>query len=116
MRILIFACTPWLIIFAFNISEPIMIICAFFVGLFGQGMKVTNDALVQSKIDDEYRGRVFAFYDVAVNAGIVTSAVISALILPKNGDSMWLPLLIALTFLLTGAIIMKKSTFSHSTR
>ena len=60
-----------------------MIICAFFVGLFGQGMKVTNDALVQSKIDDEYRGRVFAFYDVAVNAGIVTSAVISALILPK---------------------------------
>jgi len=116
MRILIFACTPWLIIFAFNISEPIMIICAFFVGLFGQGMKVTNDALVQSKIDDEYRGRVFAFYDVAVNAGIVTSAVISALILPKNGDSRWLPLLIALTFLLTGAIIMKKSTFSHSTR
>ena len=79
-------------------------------------MKVTNDALVQSKIADEYRGRVFAFYDVAVNAGIVTSAIIAALILPKNGDSMWLPLLIASAYLLNALFVMKKSTFSHSTK
>jgi MFS family permease len=116
MRLLIFACTPWLIIFAFNISEPMMIICAFFVGLCGQGIKVTNDALVQSKINDEYRGRVFAFYDVAVNAGIVTSAIIAAFVLPKNGDSMWLPLLISAAYLLNGLFVMKKSTFSHSTK
>ena len=116
MRILMFACIPWLIIFAFNINEPMMIICAFFVGLCGQGIKVTNDALVQSKIEDEYRGRVFAFYDVAVNAGIVSAAVLAALILPKNGDSQLLPLLIGATYLLTAILIMKKSTFSHSTK
>jgi MFS family permease len=116
MRILMFACIPWLIIFAFNINEPMMIICAFFVGLCGQGIKVTNDALVQSKIEDEYRGRVFAFYDVAVNAGIVSAAVLAALILPKNGDSQLLPLLIGATYLLTAILIMNKSTFSHSTK
>jgi MFS family permease len=115
MRILILSCIPWLIIFALNITEPVMIICAFFVGLCGQGMKVTNDALVQSKINDEYRGRVFAFYDVAVNAGIVSAAIIAAFVLPKNGNSMWLPLLIAIAYLLTGLFVMKKSTFSHST-
>ena len=116
MRILMFSCLPWLILFAFNLTEVMMIICAFFVGLCGQGMKVTNDALVQSKIADEYRGRVFAFYDVAVNAGIVTSAIIAALILPKNGDSMWLPLIIASAYLLNALFVMKKSTFSHSTK
>lgn len=116
MRLLMFACVPWLIIFAFNISEPMMIICAFFVGLCGQGIKVTNDALVQSKIEDEFRGRVFAFYDVAVNAGIVTSAIIAAFVLPKNGDSMWLPLLIASAYLFNAVFVMSKSTFSHSTK
>jgi len=116
MRILMFSCLPWLIIFALNINETMMIICAFFVGMCGQGMKVTNDALVQSKIADEYRGRVFAFYDVAVNAGIVSSAIIAALVLPKNGSSMWLPLLIASAYLLNALFVMKKSTFSHSTK
>jgi len=116
MRILMFSCLPWLIIFALNINETMMIICAFFVGMCGQGMKVTNDALVQSKIADEYRGRVFAFYDVAVNAGIVSSAIIAALVLPKNGNSMWLPLLIATAYLLNALFVMKKSTFSHSTK
>ena len=116
MRILMFSCIPWLTIFALNINETMMIICAFFVGMCGQGIKVTNDALVQSKIADEYRGRVFAFYDVAVNAGIVSSAIIAALILPKNGESMWLPLFIATIYLLNALFVMKKSTFSHSTK
>ena len=116
MRLLMIACTPWLIIFAFNVNEPMMIVCAFFVGLCGQGIKVTNDALVQSKIEDEYRGRVFAFYDVAVNAGIVTAAIIAALVLPKNGDSIWLPLLIAGAYLLNVLFVMNKATFSHSTK
>jgi MFS family permease len=116
MRLLMFSCLPWLIIFSVNINEVSMIICAFFIGLCGQGIKVTNDALVQSKIDDEYRGRVFAFYDVAVNAGIVSAAVLAALILPKNGDSQLLPLLIGAAYLLTAILVMKKSTFSHSTK
>ena len=36
---------------------------AFFTALCGQSLKVTNDALVQSKIDDIFRGRVIDVTD-----------------------------------------------------
>jgi predicted MFS family arabinose efflux permease len=92
-----------------------MITSAFFVGLCGQAIKVTNDALVQSKIKDEYRGRVFAFYDVAVNAGIVIGAITAALLLPDNGSTPTLPIVIALICLFAAAVLMRKSTFAPST-
>jgi predicted MFS family arabinose efflux permease len=116
MRILMFSCLPWLFFFAININEVSMIICAFFVGMCGQGMKVTNDALVQSKIKDEFRGRVFAFYDVAVNAGIVSSALIAALVMPTNGNSNLLPVLIATAYLFAATIILRGANFSHATK
>jgi MFS family permease len=63
---------------------PFSLVCAaFLTALFGQSLKVTNDALVQSKIDDIYRGRVFSVYDVVVNGAIVSGAVIAALLLPN---------------------------------
>ena len=111
-----FACLPWLFIFAININEVSMIVCAFFVGMCGQGIKVTNDALVQSKIKDEFRGRVFAFYDVAVNAGIVSSALIAALVLPTNGNSNLLPILIASAYLFAATVILRGANFSHATK
>jgi LPXTG-motif cell wall-anchored protein len=116
MRILMFSCLPWLLIFAIDINEISMIVCAFFVGLCGQGIKVTNDALVQSKIKDEFRGRVFAFYDVAVNAGIVSSAIIAAIVLPKTGESNLLPILIAGAYLFAAAVVLRGSNFSHATK
>jgi MFS family permease len=103
-------------IFAIDINEVSMIVCAFFVGLCGQGIKVTNDALVQSKIKDEFRGRVFAFYDVAVNAGIVSSALIAALVLPTNGNSNLLPILIAGAYLFAATIILRGANFSRATK
>ncbi|MFM7776592.1 MAG: hypothetical protein ACKO7S_05955, partial [Actinomycetota bacterium] len=78
----------------------------------GQGVKVTNDALVQSKIADEYRGRVFAVYDVMVNFGIVSGAVIAAFILPASGVSALLPALIALVYILFAALGLKKRNFN----
>ena len=92
-----------------------MIVSAFFVGMCGQGIKVTNDALVQSKINDEYRGRVFAFYDVAVNAGIVIGAIGAALLLPDNGVTAVLPIFIAIVYLYATLVLMRKSTFAPST-
>jgi MFS family permease len=89
----------------------LFILSAFFVGLFGQAVKVTNDALIQSKIQDEYRGRAFAFYDVAVNAGIMGGALIAAAILPKSGNSYSLPIVIAGVFALGGTVLLKSSTF-----
>jgi predicted MFS family arabinose efflux permease len=92
-----------------------MIASAFFVGLCGQGVKVTNDALVQSKIKDEFRGRVFAFYDVAVNAGIVTGAIGAALLLPDNGATAVLPIIIALAYLFAATVLMRRANFASAT-
>ena len=115
MRLLMFLCIPPLLIYAAGINEISMIGSAFLVGLCGQGIKVTNDALVQSKITDEYRGRVFAFYDVAVNAGIVTGAIGAALILPDNGVTAFLPITIALFYLFAATVLMRRANFAPST-
>ena len=115
MRLLMFLCIPPLLIYAAGINEISMIGSAFLVGLCGQGIKVTNDALVQSKITDEYRGRVFAFYDVAVNAGIVTGAIGAALMLPDNGVTAYLPITIALFYLFAATVLMRRANFAPST-
>ena len=114
MRLLMFGCIPPLLIYAYQVNEFTMIGSAFLVGLCGQGIKVTNDALVQSKIKDEYRGRVFAFYDITVNAGIVTGAIGAALLLPDNGVTSILPITIAVIYLFAALLLMKKSKFSAS--
>ena len=102
----------FLILFGIFPSEFVMIMTAFFVGGFGQSLKITNDALVQSKISDEYRGRIFAFYDVAVNGAIVSGAIIAALTLPKDGVSLLLPWLIAAAYLFAGLGLLRKAKFS----
>ena len=112
MRLLMFGCIPPLLIYAYQVNEITMIGSAFLVGLCGQGIKVTNDALVQSKIKDEYRGRVFAFYDITVNAGIVTGAIGAALLLPDSGVTSILPIIIAAIYFFAALILMKKSKFS----
>jgi len=97
---------------AFEQNEFFLITTGFFAGMAGQGVKVTNDALVQSKIVDEYRGRVFAVYDVMVNAGIVSGAIIAAFVLPPSGVSSLLPALIAITYISVGFFALRKKKFN----
>ena len=106
---------PTLILLAFFPNRFVLALTGFVMAGFGQSLKVSNDALVQSKISDIYRGRVFAFYDVAVNGAIVSGAVIAALILPTSGKSIALPLVIAAIFILINGTLLKRSNFSgHS--
>ena len=97
---------------AFEQNEFFLVATGFFAGMAGQGVKVTNDALVQSKIVDEYRGRVFAVYDVMVNAGIVSGAIIAAFVLPPSGVSSLLPALIAITYISVGFFALRKKKFN----
>ena len=92
-------------------SQTTLIITAFLVSFFGQNLKVTNDALVQSKIDDYFRGRVFAVYDVFVNIAIVSGGLIAALILPKSGISVLLPLCVSGVYVLTVMRLLRRSVF-----
>jgi len=111
IRISLLAAIPFLIFFAFIRGEAALILTAFFVGLFGQSVKVTNDALVQSRIDDEYRGRTFAFYDVVVNGAIVLGALIAAAILPKSGISHLMPLVMAAVYAVTSFWLLRIKRF-----
>ncbi len=103
---------PFVVLVAISPKEYFLIAAAFFVGLCGQAVKVTNDALVQSKIDDSYRGRVFAFYDIAVNAAIVLGAIVAAFILPKSGDSFLLPALIGALYVVVSVVMLRPIKFS----
>ena len=111
IRIMLAAPTPLALIFALYPHEWVLITVAFFVGLCGQAVKVTNDALVQSQIADEFRGRVFAFYDITTNAGIVSGAIIAALILPTSGKSVLLPLFVSVIYIATSLGLLRNSKF-----
>lgn len=115
IKLSVIAPIPLLIAIALVQNNFLLAITGFFVAGFGQCVKVSNDALVQSKISDIYRGRTFAFYDVAVNGAIVSGAILAALILPTSGKSLIMPLLIVLLYLITNLTILKRSNFSgHS--
>ena len=111
IRLMLVTPSIFLIFFAFIPQEWLLITTAFFIALCGQAVKVTNDALVQSQIADEYRGRVFAFYDVAVNAVIVLGAIVAALVLPKSGKSAVLPLLTTGVFAMATLLLLRPSKF-----
>ena len=96
-------------------SEFLLLSTGFLTSACGQGVKVTNDALVQSRIVDQFRGRVFAVYDVIVNFAIVSGAIIAALLLPDSGESSLLPLLIAFTYLLFAATVLRANRFHSPT-
>ena len=111
MRLSLFAASLGTIFLIIDRTQLLLVITAFITGLFGQSVKVTNDALVQSKISDEYRGRVFAVYDVVVNGCIVTFAIIGALLLPQSGDTWVVPLLVGVAYLFVAALLMRPRKF-----
>lgn len=84
---------------------------AFLTAFFGQNIKVTNDALVQSKIDDYHRGRVFAVYDVVVNGAIVSGGLLAALLLPTSGLSRIVPLAVSAAYLLIAFVVLRPAKF-----
>ena len=111
MRISIAAASLSALILVIDRTPVLLAMTAFFTALCGQSLKVTNDALVQSKIDDVFRGRVFAVYDVLVNGAIVTGALIAAWILPLSGDTWVLPLLIAVAWAVVAAVVLRPAKF-----
>ena len=103
------AAGPLFLVFS---QTPIALaLTGFSVALCGQNVKVTNDALVQSKIDDYYRGRVFAVYDVLVNGAIVSGGLIAALLLPTSGVTPWVPALVSAIYLLVALRLLRPEKF-----
>jgi len=54
-------------------------------------------------VDDAYRGRIFAFYDVAFNVMLAAGALVSAAFMPSTGRSPVLVGLVAAGYAVTAA-------------
>jgi MFS family permease len=111
MRLSIAAASASALFLVIDRTPLLLALTAFFTALCGQSVKVTNDALVQSKIDDVFRGRVFAVYDVLVNGAIVTGALIAAWVLPISGDTWVLPLMISAAWALVAIVLLRPQKF-----
>ncbi|MFB8019234.1 MFS transporter [Streptomyces rubiginosohelvolus] len=64
-----------------------MLVAAFVLGVVTQGSKIATDTVVQTSVDDSFRGRVFSLYDVLFNVAFVSAAGVAALMLPPDGRS-----------------------------
>ena len=85
-------------------TVPTLLVAAFVLGLAAQSVKICVDTLVQEHVDDAFRGRAFAVYDVVFNAAFVLAAVIGAVIVPANGKSYAVVALVAGGYALTGLV------------
>jgi MFS family permease len=75
-----------------------MMLAAFALGITTQGAKIATDTVVQTHVDDAYRGRIFSLYDVAFNVAFVGAAAVTALVLPADGRSSGLVLTLAVFY------------------
>ena len=71
--------------------------------LAGQGVAICAVTILQEEVDDAYRGRLFAFYDVMFNVTLAAGALISAAFIPRTGKSSVLIGLVAVGYALTAA-------------
>ncbi len=56
-------------------------------GFVVQAVKICVDTLVQQRIEDDYRGRVFSVYDTMFNAAFVAATALTAAVIPESGRS-----------------------------
>ncbi|WP_217234890.1 MFS transporter [Streptomyces sp. AC555_RSS877] len=87
-----------------------MLTAAFVLGLTTQGAKIATDTIVQSSVEDGFRGRVFSVYDVLFNVAFVSAAAVAALMLPPDGRSVPLVLTMAVIY---GAVAVALARFER---
>ncbi len=75
----------------------------FLMYLTRQGVAISATTILQEGVEDAYRGRVFAFYDMMYNATYVAGAALFAAFMPANGKSPVIVAVVAVGFLVTAA-------------
>ncbi|MEU4486327.1 MFS transporter [Streptomyces purpurascens] len=87
-----------------------LLVAAFVLGLTTQGAKIATDTIVQSSVEDGFRGRIFSVYDVLFNVFFVGAAAVAALMLPPDGRSVPLVITIAVIY---AAVAAAMARFGH---
>lgn len=91
-------------------QQATLIVAAFFLGITAQTIKICVDTLVQAHVADELKGRVFVLYDMIFNVALVVAAAIGALILPANGKS------VLILVVLAGGYLLIAAAFAYASR
>jgi MFS family permease len=86
-----------------------LLVAALSLGFANQSAKVSSDTLIQKEIHDDYLGRVFALFDVAVNVALVAGIVAVAFTSPETGIA---PVAIAAV----GVLIAANAAWYHGNR
>jgi len=92
------------IVFGWPYTHGAFLVAAFFLGFAAQASKICVDTLLQESVADDFRGRVFSFYDTLFNLSFVSAAAAAALLLPPDGKSYAVLLLIAAGYGLTSLL------------
>lgn len=66
---------------------PLLLVGAACFGLIGQSVKVCADTEIQLGIADDHLGRVFALFDMIVNAALVLGITVMAATAPASGQA-----------------------------
>ncbi|WP_405686239.1 MFS transporter [Streptomyces sp. NBC_00057] len=90
------------------IPVPVLV-AAFILGLVTQGSKIATDTVVQTSVDDAFRGRVFSLYDVLFNVAFVGAAAASALMLPPDGQSFAVVIGVAVLYAVIAVLLFRWS-------
>jgi hypothetical protein len=81
-------------------AQPAFLVLSLTLGLVAQGVAICSVTIIQQRMDDDYRGRVFALYDMLFNVPFVLGAVVAAQIIPDSGKSYLLIAVAAAGYLL----------------
>ncbi|TDC55415.1 MFS transporter [Actinomadura sp. KC345] len=97
-----------LLVLGMPFAEAPWAVGAFMLGVVSQGVKLCVDTVLQETIDDAYRGRVFAVYDMLFNAVFAAAAVVAATWLPWDGRA-GLTLLVVIAAYAVGALAYRSA-------
>jgi hypothetical protein len=92
------------VVFGVPYTHAAFLVAAFFLGFAAQASKICLDTLLQESIEDDFRGRVFSFYDTLFNVSFVSAAAVSAFVLPPDGKSYVVIAIIAGGYALTALV------------
>lgn len=105
------ACAAVLVpVLGLTFAQGPVLVAAFVLGLVTQAAKIATDTVVQSTVDDAFRGRIFSLYDVLFNVAFVGAAGVAALMLPPDGRSVPLVVTVALVY---GAVALAMTRFDR---
>jgi MFS family permease len=92
------------VVFGWPYTHGAFLVAAFFLGFAAQASKICVDTLLQECVEDDFRGRVFSFYDTLFNLSFVAAAGASAFLLPEDGRSYLLIAVVASGYALTSLV------------